>query len=66
VHPDGARQELSAQADITVSQPRFQSPWLGVGPCSGCLAALDSIPWPRVMIVLGPAQQQTQRIVVAG
>jgi hypothetical protein len=31
VHVDGVRQELSAQADITVSLPRFQSPGLDGG-----------------------------------
>jgi hypothetical protein len=29
VHSDGARHEPSAQADIAVSQPRFQSPGAG-------------------------------------
>ena len=29
VHPHGVRQELSAKADITFSEPRIHSPWLG-------------------------------------
>jgi hypothetical protein len=49
VHSDGVRQELSAQADIAVSEPRFQSPWL-----EACYPAL----LPRSAEKRGPASSR--------